>query len=80
MSIELRDIRAKVTIEADIALEVECAALGKEKSELVREIIQGWAERRIHFATVLGRRLHAEGISGNPRESQGSSGRGRADA
>lgn len=87
MSVELRDIRAKVTAEADIALEVECATTGKDKSELVREILQHWAMQRIHAANVLARRLKAEGIAGSlgelqgvpgsPRESQGTSGNRR---
>ena len=75
MSIELRDIRAKVTVEADIALEVECATSGKDKSELVREILQQWAMQRIHAAKVLARRLDAEGMLGILGEVQGSSGK-----
>lgn len=71
MSIELRDIRAKVGIETDIALEVECLTTGKDKSELVRDILQAWADHRIHAAHLLTRRLKAEGIGG---ELQGVAG------
>jgi hypothetical protein len=63
VSIELRDLRAKITPEADICLEAEAQAAGKDKSEVVREVLQAWALTRIHTCNVVVRRLEAEGHS-----------------
>jgi hypothetical protein len=71
MSLDLRDLRTKITPEAEIALEVEAAITGRDKSEIVRELVQEWAERRIHAATVLADRLRREGHNG---EVQGGAG------
>ena len=68
MSLELRDLRDKITREADICLEAEALASGKDKSEVVRDVLQGWALARIHVCNVVGRRLKAEG---NGRELVG---------
>ena len=68
MPSELRDLRAKVTIEADAALDAEARATGKDRSEIVREVLHTWAEQRLQVATLLIARLKAEGIE---REREG---------
>lgn len=85
MGIELKDFRGKITPEADCVLEAESRSTGRERQEIVREILHDWAMQRIHGASVLNRLLHAEGlagidggVSGNRGESQGASGRKRA--
>lgn len=90
MSAELKDFRGKITSETDAALEAINRVTGKDKSEIVREILHKWASEQIHVATVLDGRLRAEGlrgitggvagnadgVSGMMRESQGRSGSG----
>lgn len=81
MGVELKDFRGKITPEADCVLEAESRSTGKERQEIVREILHEWAQQRIHGASVLHRLLRAEGLSGigegvpgNRRASKGEPG------
>jgi hypothetical protein len=65
MSLELRDCRAKVTIETDLVLDAESRALNLDKSEIVREVMHAWALNRIHASTVLHKLLCSEGLAGD---------------
>lgn len=53
MTIELRDIRARITVESDQVLNALSHARGIDKSELVREILSEFAARQIHEATLV---------------------------
>jgi hypothetical protein len=72
MAQELRDLRAKVSVETDCALEAVCRATGQERSEVVRDVMHAWALKRIHESTLLLKRLQAEGLSA---AAEGGSGR-----
>jgi hypothetical protein len=72
MSAELRDLRAKITAEADQVLEALSRSSGTDKSALVREILSKWAADKLHEARLILRLAESEGISG---ESQGVSGK-----
>ena len=63
MSVELRDLRAKVNPETDLALEAFSKADGIDKSELVRIILGSWAKKRIHASNVLQNALQREGLA-----------------
>lgn len=81
MGVELKDFRGKITPEADCVLEAESRSTGRERQEIVRDILHDWAQQRIHGASVLNRLLRAEGlrgigegVPGSTGESQGASG------
>lgn len=85
MGIELKDYRGRITPETDCVLEAEARASGKERQEIVREILHAWALERIHGASVLHRLLLAEGLKGidggmrgSVREREGVEGKGAA--
>lgn len=74
MGVELKDFRGRLTVEGDCALDAEARATGRDKSEIVRDLVHEWAMRRIHAAKVLDRLLIAEGSGGI---AEGRAGRNR---
>lgn len=83
MALDLKDYRGRITPETDCVLEAEARTTGKERQEIVREILHAWAIERIHSATVLHNLLRAEGlkgivggVSGNAGASEGARGSG----
>jgi hypothetical protein len=68
---DLRDLRAKVTVEADAALDAEARTTGRDRSEIVRDVLHQWAMSRIDMATVLLRRLESEGLGSTGHGAQG---------
>ena len=73
MGLELKDFRGRITPETHCVLESESRATGREKQEIVRDILHDWALQRIKGASVLDRLLLVEGLEGI-----GSGGAGRA--
>ncbi len=72
MSIELRDLRAKITVEADAALDAVSRVTGRDRSELVRDIVHRWALEQVSISTLLQARLKAEGITAAGEGAPGS--------
>lgn len=72
MSLPLIDLRAKVTPEADAVLEAIQRATGKDKSEVVRDVLHKWAVSEIHAASVLQSILKREGLAGADQGTVGS--------
>lgn len=73
MAAELRDLRAKVTLEAYCALEAETQVSGRDKSEIVRDILHAWALDQMRKASVLDRLMRTEGITGHAGDDEGGS-------
>ena len=60
----LIDLSAAVTAEADAVLEAVQRSTGKNRSEVVRDVLHRWALQEIHAASVLQSILQREGLSG----------------
>lgn len=73
MPAELRELRARITVEADAALDAVARGSGLDRSEIVRDVLHKWALQQIATMTLLDARLKAEGITAAPerRESGG---------
>lgn len=69
---ELRDLRAKITVEADAALDVFSRVTGKDRSEIVRDIIHRWALEQVEISSLLQSRLRAEGLDASGQGAPGS--------
>ena len=70
MSLDLRDLRCKITNLTWCYLEAEHRATGDDQSEIARDILQQWAERKHRAAIEAQKLLAGEGTSGN--SGQGS--------
>ena len=66
MSRELRDLRAQITVRTWCALEARSRQSGKEKAEIVREILDQWAAGEVVALSELQRLLESEGEEWNP--------------
>lgn len=64
MSAELKDFRGKLTTETDCVLEAINRVSGRDRSEIVREILHKWAIEKIHENSVLTGLLAREGLGG----------------
>lgn len=65
MSIELIDLRAKITELTDVVLDVQHNLTGKDRSEIVRDVLHEWAARCEREATLICKALDSKGIKGN---------------
>lgn len=68
MSDVLKDFRGKITAETWCVIEAEHRLTGEDHSAIVREVLHGWASRKIDAARLTAKLLSAEGIGGNRGE------------
>lgn len=71
MAEPLRDLRAKVDTHTWIWLEAESQATGRDISEIVRGVLQSWADKKFHAANVAQRLMAGEGMKGITGEREG---------
>ena len=64
MSLDLHDLRAKITPRTHAWLEARHRVTGDEVSAIVREILDAHAARELEIATVADRLLRGEGLPG----------------
>ena len=62
---ELRDLRAKITVETDAVLDCLSKVTGKDRSEIVRDWLHEKSSEYLQVQKLLHARLKAEGISGS---------------
>lgn len=62
MSLPLIDARIKITPATDSVLDMQHILTGKDKSELMREVLHGWAEEKIRASILLHSALADKGI------------------
>lgn len=65
MTVETRDLRVSISVMADQALEAMSMATGRTKQELVRSILDDWANARIHEARLILKYTRSDGSSGS---------------
>jgi len=73
MATELRDYRGRISVLSDVAIDAKARATGREKQEIVREILDAWAQQEVHAASLLQAALIAEGLSGSESGISGQS-------
>lgn len=74
MADELRDLRAKITVETDAVLDAISRVRGVDRSEIVREVLHKFALEHVAIGTLIDARLKAEGLNA---ADEGAKGRGR---
>lgn len=75
MSLDLRDLRAKITPETWCWLEATHRITGRDIAEIVREHLHDIALNQLRIASVANRLLDAEGLSGSIGDRQGGASR-----
>ena|SRR6185437_1072359 len=61
MSLPLKDLRTAVPDTTDVWLEIESRAIGVDKAQVVREVLNEWAKGKAHAFKVAYRKLQANG-------------------
>lgn len=69
---ELRDFRGRISVLADCVIDTESQLTGKERQEVVREVLDAWAEQQVHRVILLHKKLASEGLDGLLRGERGS--------
>lgn len=69
MSLDLKDLRVRLTVESWAAIQARAEVSGKEMSEVVREILHAWFVKQRDEIILLNRNLEREGLPGIGRES-----------
>lgn len=75
MADELRDLRAKITVQSDAVLDAISRVRGIDRSEIVREVLHKFALEYIAIGTLTDARLRAEGLTEADEGASGRSGK-----
>lgn len=63
MSIELKDLRTKITEETDVWLEVISNQTGKDRAEIARLTLHEAALKEISMASLICQKMKEKGLS-----------------
>jgi hypothetical protein len=77
MSLERKDIRAKLDPDRHAQLRAICEIDGVDMGDFIEAVLVPVIERRVHDAIELAARLQRLGMSGSEKSRQGTSGSGR---
>ena len=72
MAEELRDLRAKITVQTDAVLDAISRVRGVDRSEIVREVLHKFALEHVAISTLIDARLRAEGLDAADEGASGS--------
>lgn len=70
MSLERKDVRAKLDHDTHAALEILCEVQGVTQAQFIESVLAPVIRRRVHEATLIAARVTVSGIAGNNRDSQ----------
>ena len=62
MAEELRELRAKITVQTDAVLDAMSRVRGADRTEIVRKVLHKWALEHVAISTLIDARLRAEGV------------------
>lgn len=68
MTAELRDLRASISVTADQVLEAVSIARDTTKQQVVRDVLDAWADRVPHESTLVLRMAPCDGKSRSAAE------------
>lgn len=77
MSADLKDFRGKITAETDVWLRMKTKRTGRDRADLVREILHRHVLHEIEDASVLMDQMEAEGLRAIRRGASGNAGPGK---
>lgn len=80
MSLERKDIRAKLSAERHAQLRAICEIDGVDMGDWIEAVLLPVIEKRVHDAIALAAALPRPGITGNVREYRGTAGSRKASA
>ena len=66
MTAELRDLRASISVTADQVLEAVALARDTTKQQIVRDVLDDWADKVLHESTLV---LRLAPRDGKPRSA-----------
>lgn len=72
MAADLKDFRGKITAETDVWLRMKTKRTGRDRADLVREILHRHVLHEIEDASVLVGELEAEGLRAARRGASGN--------
>ena len=70
MSLELRDLRLKITVETDVILTALSRTSGREKIEIARELLHVAALNKIGEAKLIVNLMQVEGLTARNGDSK----------
>jgi hypothetical protein len=62
MAVPLKDLRTAITESIDMWLDAVAAANKADKAQIAREVLQEWADKKMHEHRLYAKRARANGL------------------